>query len=82
MSGRLSTCSVKRLSTTSGNKQKTVNRNQEKTSFRANFCMGCINMPQIQGRLLHGVHKRASGFWLIFQLLEQKDAIFTQTIGT
>ena len=31
MSGRLSTCSVKRLSTTSGNKQKTVNRNQEKT---------------------------------------------------
>ena len=25
-------------------------------SFRAYLCMGCINVPQIQGIFLHGVH--------------------------
>ena len=28
--------------------------------FGGTFCTGCINVPQIWGRLLHGVHKRAS----------------------
>ena len=27
-------------------------------SFGGRFCTGCINVPQIWGRLLHGVHKR------------------------
>ena len=39
-------------------------------------------MPRIQGRFLPGVHRHALVFRLIFQLLEPKDAIFTQTIGT
>ena len=27
-------------------------------SFEADFCTGCIDMTQICGRLLHGVHRR------------------------
>ena len=31
--------------------------------------MGCKNVPQFWGRLLHGVHKRLSVFRLVFEVL-------------
>ena len=37
----------------------------------------CINLPQIQGIFLHGVHKHALGFGLIFPLLERDETRFS-----
>ena len=31
--------------------------------------MGCINVPQIWGKVLHGVHKRASVLRQVFEVL-------------
>ena len=42
--------------------------------------MGGINVPQIWGRLLHGVHKRLPVFRLIFQLSERNHTRLTLTI--
>ncbi|MBO7130080.1 MAG: hypothetical protein J6W05_09960, partial [Prevotella sp.] len=34
------------------------------------FCMGCKNVPQSWGRLLHGVHKRLPVLGLVFEVLK------------
>ena len=44
--------------------------------------MGCIDLPQFQDRLLHGVHRHVPGFGLIFQLPERDDTMLSHTIGT
>ena len=38
--------------------------------FGGRFCTGCINVPQIWGRLLHGVHKRLPVLRQGFEVLE------------
>ena len=30
--------------------------------FGGRFCTPCINVPQVSGRLMHPMHKRAPGF--------------------